>query len=297
MGTSAYKRIPWGKSELTEEELAGEEIELADISETSGITVGEGVTGATETTALLGEEAAVTAEFLTIEEAAAGLDATGVGVPVGVTVGILAGAGFGAYEIYEHLIKSKPKVTYNKVQREHKKYHKEKAAQKPINYKDISELPDESTGLDIETLEKQGLVPPPFKYLGPGNSINRGSPYNQIDSDAKKHDIQYSQATTKEEVQKSDKEFISKSRDHIAEGLSGKGSISDIIGATIGGIGIGFKYNAEKLTDKTFYPNLGKLWLPPLKIELLPPLQLPLILFIKRSITQQQKMELNQLEM
>lgn len=246
MGTEAYKRVSWGKSKFS-----GEEIELADISETSGITVGEGL----ETTALLGEEVEALAS---IETVAAGLDATGVGLPIGLLVGGLALAGFGAYEIYEYAKSTNkyPKLTEKNVNRHYNKAKKLTAR----NYKPIEELPDpEKDKLDIETLEKQGFVPPPYKYLGPGNTLNRGEPYNNIDSDAKIHDIQYSSANTKEDVFKSDKEFLQKSGDHIIEGISGQGSYSDTIGAIIGGTGIGIKHSVEKLTNNIHYPNLGEL--------------------------------------
>ena len=82
MGTYAYKRVPWKFSE----EIGEEEIELANISETTGVTVGEGIaTEVTAETALLGE-AAATETFIGIEAAATGLDATGVGLPIGLLV-------------------------------------------------------------------------------------------------------------------------------------------------------------------------------------------------------------------
>lgn len=256
MGTYAYKRVPWKTSEFGAE--TGEEVELADISETAGVTVGEGVaTEVTAETALLGEGAA-TETFLSIEAAAAGLDSTGVGLPIGLLVGGLAALGFGAYEIY-HYAKSTnkyPKLTEKNVNRHYNK------AIKGIKYQPLNTLPDPNRdNLDIEPLEKQGLVPPPYKYLGPGNSLNRGTPYNNIDSDAKTHDIQYSNAETKEDIHQSDKEFLQKSGDHIVEGISGQGSYSDTIGAVVGGTGIGVKHLYDKLTGSISYPNLGKLWL------------------------------------
>lgn len=107
------------------------------------------------------------------------------------------------------------------------------------------------------TVDTNGLVLPPFKYLGPGNSLNRGQPFNQIDADAQVHDIQYSQAKNSKDVQDSDKEFLRKSGDHIAEGLSGKGSISDTLGAIAGGLGIGTKYSVEKAIGKPLYPSIS----------------------------------------
>ena len=105
--------------------------------------------------------------------------------------------------------------------------------------------------------------------MGPGNSLNRGKPYNNIDSDAKIHDIQYSNAKTKEDIHQSDKEFLQKSGDHIIEGISGQSSYSDTIGAVLGGSGIGAKHLYDQLTGSISYPNLGKLWLLRIILNLL----------------------------
>lgn len=114
--------------------------------------------------------------------------------------------------------------------------------------------------------DKAGLVPPPFKYLGPGNSLNRGPAYNQIDADAKKHDTDYNFATNQKDIHKADRDFISKAGDHIIEGISGKGSISDTIGAIAGGIGIGVKHLTESKTGVIYPSNLsGKMAPPKLK--------------------------------
>nr|QVW56792.1 MAG: structural protein VP1 [Phylloscopus inornatus ambidensovirus] len=224
-------------------------------------------TAASETTGLLEGEAVELTTFGTIEEASLALDASGIGTPVGVAVGVLAAVGFGAYEIYEHIIKSKPTVTLHKIAREFKKAnynqqqhideaHKRLGTEKGV---DILPLENEKEAVQIVPLEAQhsGFVPPPFKYLGPGNSLDSGIPYNDIDADAKIHDTQYSVAETKEDVYKSDSEFLTRSGDHIIEGISGKGSISDTIGAALGGIGIGAKHLLEKATGSIQYPNIS----------------------------------------
>jgi hypothetical protein len=111
-----------------------------------------------------------------------------------------------------------------------------------------------------EGIEQAGFVPLPYKYLGPGNSLNRGPAYNQIDSDAKAHDIEYYQIEKgefSETIEASDKRFLQKAGDHIIEGISGKGSISDTIGAIAGGLGIGSKYLIEKAVGKNYYPSLS----------------------------------------
>nr|WEY02528.1 MAG: VP1 [Canine parvovirus] len=116
---------------------------------------------------------------------------------------------------------------------------------------------DDPYGHELEAeQQKQGLVPPPFKYLGPGNSLNRGNPYNQIDADAKEHDEAYNKASASRDIQSADKRFINKSIDHIAEGISGKGSISDTIGGIAGAIGIGSKHFIEKATGQ-LYPSIS----------------------------------------
>ena len=101
MSSVLRQRIPW-----TRPGVIGENIPLL---ESEGASVVEGAEGIE-----LAELGAGSA-FAGVEEAGAALDATGVGAPVGVAVGILGAIGFGAYEIYEHLVKSNPKVTHAKV--------------------------------------------------------------------------------------------------------------------------------------------------------------------------------------
>nr|QTZ83207.1 MAG: structural protein [Periparus ater ambidensovirus] len=116
---------------------------------------------------------------------------------------------------------------------------------------------DDPYGHELEVEEeKRGFVPPPFKYLGPGNSLQRGPAYNQIDADAQKHDEDYNKATNTQHIETADKEFIGRAGDHIIEGISGKGSISDTVGAIAGGIGIGAKHLVEKATGN-LYPSIS----------------------------------------
>lgn len=247
------RRIPWGSSGSG---VAEEGIPLIDSTAGSVVEGTEGI------------ELAEFGTFATIEEAGAALDSTGIGAPIGITIGILAALGFGAYEIYEHLVKKDPTITHATVGQ-----HFDKARANPQPH--INAAKSLQSSLDIVPLEHQhqdadfisqenqhsGFVPPPFKYLGPGNSLNRGQPYNYIDDDARTHDIEYNQAKTIEDVYKSDQKFISAAGDHFIEGLSGKGSISDTIGAAIGGIGIGAKHLFEKSTGTIVYPSIsGKQW-------------------------------------
>ncbi|CAB3226821.1 unnamed protein product [Arctia plantaginis] len=43
--------------------------------------------------------------------------------------------------------------------------------------------------------DQSGWTLPGYKYLGPGNSLNRGTAVNALDSAAKKHDEKYHKIT------------------------------------------------------------------------------------------------------
>lgn len=103
--------------------------------------------------------------------------------------------------------------------------------------------------------ERKGLTVPGYKYLGPGNSLNRGTPNNNIDEDAKEHDEAYNKAKTSQEVSEADKKFISKAGDHIVNSINQKESISNTIGGVIGAVGIGLKSAVEKHTG-VIYPSI-----------------------------------------
>lgn len=100
----------------------------------------------------------------------------------------------------------------------------------------------------------RGLVPPPFKYLGPGNSLDQGSPYNHIDADARKHDYAYHTSNSDSDVVEADHKFIQEAGDHIIEGINLQGSIGDTLGAVAGGLGIGAKSVIEQKTG-VLYPQ------------------------------------------
>ncbi len=227
-------------------------------------------------------EAVAETAFLGIEEAAAGLDATGVGAPFGVIVGALAGIGFGAYEIYNHFKSQGHKIKYqnvkNRVQKKLNKLeengkrvpskpsaeHLEKAVQEinrygarhgmnsNIRYTDVG--PDSS--VNVELLDNKGLVVPGSKYIGPGNTLNRGAGTSQVDEDAREHDQSYNTAKNFEDIQAADKTFLDKTGDHIAETLTGGGTAKDFVHGVIGKIGIGVKSNAEKVLGKSVYPQM-----------------------------------------
>lgn len=103
--------------------------------------------------------------------------------------------------------------------------------------------------------ERRGLTVPGYKYLGPGNSLNRGVPNNNIDEDAREHDEAYSKAKTSEEVSQADKTFLSKAGDHLVNAINQKESLSNTVGAAIGAAGIGLKSAVEKHTG-VIYPSI-----------------------------------------
>jgi hypothetical protein len=211
----------------------------------------------------IGEEEALAA-FAEAEAVGAGLDETGIGAPIGIAIGILAGLGYGGYEIYQKL-KPHTDKSYHEVNKHIAKHFEQKnhlAAGIDSTETDIVNLEQQGQTTDIVPLEKQhrGLVPPPFKYLGPGNSLNQGTAYNQIDEDAQIHDTEYSVAKTEAEVQASDRKFISGAVDHIAEGLTGKGTIGDSLGGALGAVGIGGKHLLEKATGQLYPSFSGKQW-------------------------------------
>lgn len=235
--------------------------------------------GASETTPLLEEEAGIELEslgaeegalytFESIEAAGAALDSSVIGLPEGLAIGALGLLGYGAYEIYDYFAGSGKEV---KIQEVHKHIQTAKQNQqqgkniygKPYTNKGEEPYAGEPTVVqdiyakDGQYSDAQGYVVPPFKYLGPGNSLDRGKPYNNIDEDARQHDNEYYSAKSDKDIYNSDTSFISKASDHLIEGISGKGSISDTIGAAIGGIGIGVKHVIEKNTG-VLYPS--KLW-------------------------------------
>lgn len=105
----------------------------------------------------------------------------------------------------------------------------------------------------IET-RTRGFVIPGTKYTGPGNSLDQGPGVNEADDDAQEHDIAYDTAQSHKDIQQSDIKLLQKAGDHIIEGISGSGSISNSILAGFQAIGIGGKYIAEKAVGP-IYPS------------------------------------------
>lgn len=104
--------------------------------------------------------------------------------------------------------------------------------------------------------DKRGLTVPGYKYLGPGNSLNRGQPNNQIDEDAQEHDQAYDKAKTSQEVSEADNKFVNKALDHIVNAINLKENSANTIGAGIGAIGIGTKQAIEKHSG-VIYPSVS----------------------------------------
>lgn len=90
------------------------------------------------------------------------------------------------------------------------------------------------------------LIWPGYKYLGPGNSLDSGTPVNEADLIAKQHDHEYNSAQTREDIFDSDQKAISDFRDSFIEQPSA--------GAAAGYIGLSIKHFAEKNLGKTIYP-------------------------------------------
>lgn len=80
-------------------------------------------------------------------------------------------------------------------------------------------------------------VVPGYKYLGPGNKINKGDPVNEVDLIAQIHDIDYTNARQDSDIRKADKEAIEKFK---------KADLS--IGQQIGKVGLEVKYGIESFT-------------------------------------------------
>lgn len=98
-------------------------------------------------------------------------------------------------------------------------------------------------------------------YIGPLNTVPNGPPLHGPDIDAETHDKKYDTAKSHSDIQEADIHLLKEAGDHIAEGISGTGSLSDTFYSTLTGIGIGGKYAAEAVVGP-IYPNTftGKQW-------------------------------------
>lgn len=107
--------------------------------------------------------------------------------------------------------------------------------------------------------DSAGLTLPGYKYLGPGNSLNRGVPVNALDSAAKKHDEQYHKITEyfkktkkrkefEKQIQEADREFL-----HEVSLIAPQNTYDAFAGYLAQG-GIGTKLLIEQVTG-VLYPR------------------------------------------
>uniref|UniRef100_A0A1L8E5W6 Putative vp n=1 Tax=Haematobia irritans TaxID=7368 RepID=A0A1L8E5W6_HAEIR len=88
-----------------------------------------------------------------------------------------------------------------------------------------------------------------YKYLGPGNSLDKGEPINKADSIAREHDIAYDRAKTKEDIYKADREAIIQFKDDFLK--------NPHLGNIAGFAGLGAKHIVERSLNKVIYPKLS----------------------------------------
>lgn len=90
---------------------------------------------------------------------------------------------------------------------------------------------------------------PGYKYLGPGNNINNGSPVNIVDSIAKQHDLAYDNAKTKIDIRKCDLKAIDEFGKVETHG------IGEYVASAVGKYGLKTKYSVESVTG-VLYPQM-----------------------------------------
>jgi len=229
------QRIPWGTTGGTVNASEAEPL----LAETGEVVGGEAIE-----LAELGASEGIVSTFALAEGAGASLDATGIGAPIGIAIGLLAAIGYGGYEIYKHFIeKGAPP---SQVPRPHV------IDQHINNNKDQIEAHKQS-------LQSRGIVLPGSNYIGPGNSLDNGAPQSITDHIAKLHDIAYSKANNEGDIKAADKEFITDTNTVIAEGFD-KDPIS-FGQAVVANVGIRAKAGIESLTGVKYPSNLsGKIW-------------------------------------
>lgn len=88
-----------------------------------------------------------------------------------------------------------------------------------------------------------------YKYLGPGNKLNKGTPINQADSIALEHDIAYDKAKSKSDIFKADAKAI--------QAFSSDFRKNPNLGNTLGLIGLSTKHLIERSLDTVIYPSIA----------------------------------------
>lgn len=109
----------------------------------------------------------------------------------------------------------------------------------------------------IVEASKGDATAPGYKYLGPGNDLDKGEPNSAVDADAKIHDEQYSQAKDVDDVISADNDFVDKMNDHIVDGINTLNNPSDTVAAVVGSGVIGVKNGIQKLSGSVIYPNVA----------------------------------------
>lgn len=167
--------------------------------------------------------------------------------------------------ISENIQKNKDRETNERVRQSNPKYFeefdklysKDGAGRVPLPYQELQPYKDL---IASQVNHGRGYIPPFLipgaAYSGPGNRLDNGPPVNFQDADSQRHDYQYTGAKTGQDIEQADNDYIKKSIDHLAEGLSGKGTYGDSLYGAIGAAGIGIKSGLSSLTRTHLYPSL-----------------------------------------
>lgn len=89
---------------------------------------------------------------------------------------------------------------------------------------------------------------PGHKYLGPGNTLNSGTPIDTDDSIALHHDLDYENASNRDDIYEADKKAIVA---FIFDWVKNKNWHS-----AVGAFVLGLKHLTEVICRKIFYPKL-----------------------------------------
>jgi hypothetical protein len=108
-----------------------------------------------------------------------------------------------------------------------------------------------------QDIDKRGWVLPTDRYIGPGNSLNRGTPQSEADRIAQQHDLEYAWEQHEYQIGEETKEEAEK---HISESDTraiNKFSHSGTLGSIIGHDGLQIKKGFEKVVGHT-YPSFNE---------------------------------------
>lgn len=88
---------------------------------------------------------------------------------------------------------------------------------------------------------------PGHNYLGPGNPLYNGTPVDEADKIAQKHDWAYHHAHTQEDVYSADKEAINNFYSDFLKNPN--------LPSLAGAVGLSIKHSTESTLDHVFYPT------------------------------------------